>query len=107
MKELEWSPNEKKAARKAFDKAHHSEIEEIKKSLSEKIQKIGNDKDVWELHDYLTERRLSIDDKYDYRYSKLIIVFGILLKEKYLTMDDLKELSKDKLELIKNISKGF
>ncbi len=63
MKELEWSPNEKKAARKAFDKAYHSEIEEIKKSLSEKIQKIENDKDIWKLHDYLTERRLSIDDK--------------------------------------------
>ena len=105
MKELKWSIAEKKAARKAFDKAYLSEIKEIIMSLSKEVQKISNDQDVWKLHDYLTKKRSSIDTKYDYRYSKLIMVFGLLLKEKYLAIDDLKELSKEKLELIKNVSK--
>ena len=107
LEEIKWSPHEKKAARIAFDKAYHNEIEEIKRILAEKVRNIADDKDVWELHNYLTKRRLSIDDKYDYRYSKLIIVFAVLLRQKYLTLEDLEGLSEDKLELIKHFSEGL
>lgn len=102
IENINWSPEEKKIARKAFDKAYQTEINEIKKTLTKKINSIENDKDVWEIHNYLTKRREAVDEKYDYRYSKLIIVFGILINEKYLTIDDLKGLNKDKLELINN-----
>jgi len=107
MKELEWSPNEKKAARKAFDKAYQNEVEVIKNLLESKVQKIKSGKDIWEINDFLTERRISIDKKYDYRYSRLIIVLGILLSENYLTENDLNGLSEEKIEMIKNVSKGF
>ena len=107
MLEFNWSPTEKKIARRAFDKAYHNEIEEIKKILAEKVQNIADDKDVWELHNYLTKRRLSVDDKYDYRYSKLIRVFAVLLGQKFLTLEDLEGLSEDKLEVIKKFSEGL
>ena len=107
MKNITWSPEEKIIARKIFDKAYETEIEEIKNLLINKIQKIKDGKDIWDINDFLTERRISIDKKYDYRYSQLIVVLGILLSEKYLTDNDLKGLSTDKIEKIKNVSKGF
>lgn len=107
MENITWSPEEKKVARKIFDKAYQNEVEEIKNLLERKVQKIKSGKDIWDINDFLTERRISIDKKYDYRYSRLIIVFGILLSEKYLTENDLNGLSEEKIEMIKNVSKGF
>jgi len=107
MENITWSPEEKKVARKIFDKAYHNEMEEVKKLLESKVQKIKSGKDIWEINDFLTERRISIDKKYDYRYSRLIIVLGILLSENYLTENDLNGLSEEKIEMIKNVSKGF
>jgi len=107
MENITWSPEEKKVARKIFDKAYQNEMEEVKKLLESKVQKIKSGKDIWEINDFLTERRISIDKKYDYRYSRLIIVLGILLSENYLTENDLNGLSEEKIEMIKNVSKGF
>ena len=107
MENITWSPEEKIIARKIFDKAYETEIEEIKNLLVNKIQDIKDGKDIWDINDFLTERRISIDKKYDYRYSQLIVVLGILLSEKYLTDNDLKGLSTDKIEMIKNVSEGF
>jgi len=107
MENITWSPEEKKVARKIFDKAYHNEMEEVKKLLESKVQKIKSGKDIWEINDFLTERRISIDKKYDYRYSRLIIVLGILLSENYLTENDLNGFSEEKIEIIKNVSKGF
>ncbi|MBU2445484.1 MAG: hypothetical protein KJ666_07925 [Bacteroidetes bacterium] len=107
MENITWSPEEKKVARKIFDKAYQNEVEEIKNLLEKKVQKIKSGKNIWDINDFLTERRISIDKKYDYRYSRLIIVFGILLNEEYLTENDLKGLSEEKIEMIKNVAKGF
>ena len=60
--------------------------------------------DIWSLHDYLSERRKTTDAKYDYRYSQLIIVFGRLLREKWLEDEDLEGLGPDKLEAIQRIA---
>jgi hypothetical protein len=107
INELKWSPEEKKIARNIFDKAYQNELEEIKNILVKKVEEIKDRKDIWDINDFLTERRISIDKKYDYRYSRLIIVFGILLSEEYLRENDLKGFSEEKIEMIKNVSKGF
>ena len=41
------------------------EIEELKKTVFEKATQIQSDEDIWELHNFLTERRDEIDEKYD------------------------------------------
>jgi len=60
--------------------------------------------DIWELHDFLTEKRKEIDEKYDYRYSVLILVFGRLLREGWIELDNLEGLDEDKITKIKNIA---
>ena len=56
--------------------------------------------DVWRLHDFLSTIRHEIDGKYDYRDSVLIFVLAQLLKEKWLQLNELEGLAKDKLAKI-------
>lgn len=102
--DLKWSSDEKKVARKAFDNAYQREMDEIKSLLIEKVSSLKTDSDLWAIEDYLNERRKVVHNKYDYRYSQLIFVFSRLLKEGYLSEDDIVELNKDKRELIKKLS---
>jgi hypothetical protein len=104
INDIKWSASEKKIARAAFDKAYQREMEEIKNDIYEKTAALKNEKDIWELHNYLSDRREEIDKKYDYRYSQLILVFSRLLSENYLLEEDLNDLSEDKLKLIKKLS---
>lgn len=99
-----WSKNEKSIARAAFDKAYEKECHQIIGKLREKSLKLSDPEDIWEFHDYLSEIRKEIDKKYDYRYSVLIMVFSILLKQQWLKIDDLEGLSADKIEKIKSLA---
>ena len=58
--------------------------------------------DLWELEHHLTQRRKEIDHKYEYRASRLTLVFGALLHEGHLTEQDLRGLREDKLKAIRS-----
>lgn len=60
--------------------------------------------DIWKLHDYLTEKRNETDQKYDYRYSVLLSVFGQLMCEGWIKQEDLAGLSDEKLQEIRRIA---
>ena len=104
INDLKWNADEKKVARAAFDKAYQREMEEIQNTLFDKVAKLKNDKEVWSIYNYLTKRKNNVDNKYDYRYSQLIIVFGKLMKEGYLREEDISRLSEEKIEFIKKVS---
>ena len=101
---FKWSKNEKKIARAAFDKAYQNEMVEIKNELLRQIEELKDLNDIWKIHDYLKDRRKHIDITYDYRYSVLIRVFGLLLRNSFITLKDLEGLSEEKIKVIKNIS---
>ena len=69
-----------------------------------KVSKIKTNEDIWTILDLLLEKRKTVDSKYDYRYSQLIIVFSRLLSEGYLKEEDISELAEEKRELIKKLS---
>jgi hypothetical protein len=104
MSEDKWSKTEKSVARAAFDKAYDKECRQIIGKLKEKSLKLSDPKDLWELHDYLSEIRKEISEKYDYRYSVLLLVFAHLLKQQWLKIDDLEGLSGDKIDRIKRLA---
>jgi hypothetical protein len=56
------------------------------------------------VHDFLTEKRRETDQKYDYRYSVLTRVLGVLLREGRLTRNDLEGLSAEKMSQIMRIA---
>ncbi|MBM3712917.1 MAG: hypothetical protein FJW56_05725 [Actinobacteria bacterium] len=105
QRNFNWSPQEKKISRAAFDKAYQVEMNKIKNELERMLSNLDDLQKIWSIHNYLTKKRNELDKKFDYRYSVLIIVFGRLLSEGVITEKDLKGLSEDKLEAIKNLSK--
>ena len=102
-----WSKLEKAIARKAFDAALERELQEVIREAKQKAGQIKQPADLWDLEHYLTERRKEIDRKYDYRYSQLDLVFGRLLREKWIDEEDLRGLGEDKLRAIRSYATYF
>jgi hypothetical protein len=101
---VKWAPAEKQIARRMFDKAYQREIDAITEGVKERAQKIHDSRDLWKLHDFLSKKRKETDQKYDYRYSMLAIVFGRLIREGLLSIDELRGLSEEKLAHIRQIA---
>lgn len=104
MGDFKWSDAEKKVARRAFDAALQREYAALLEKLKGWAANAENPEDIWAIHDYLAEQRKTIDGKYDYRYSQLIIVFGRLLREKWIGDKDLEGLGEEKLQAIRRIA---
>ena len=105
--EITWSKNEKKIARKAFDLAYSREMEEIRRELKKMINDLKEDKDVWQIEEYLHEKRKDMSFRYDYRYSVLLTTFPILIKRGYLKETDLEGLSEEKILRIRKATEFF
>jgi len=106
MRNLVWSPAEKRVARPAFNRALEQEFERVIRETKERAAKIREVQDLWKLEDWLGERRREIDQRFDYRYSVLPEVFGLLVRDGRLKEDDLQGLGEDKLDFIRRIA-GF
>jgi len=104
MRDISWSKKEKEIARRAFGNAYQKECTALVMRSKKMLDSINDPRDIWKIHDMLTESREEIDLKYDYRYSVLISVFARLLRESWLTETDFAGLREDKLESIKALS---
>ena len=101
MNGFKWSKAEKIIAKDAFNNAYQRECNNIIKEIKE--YKLKKPEDIWSLSKMLKEREKEINNIYDYRYSQLIFVFGILIKRGFLSIDELDGLSDDKIEQIKKL----
>jgi hypothetical protein len=97
MSVTEWSPSEKKIARRVFDAAVERELAEIMAEFKARAAKAKTPADMWDVRDYLTRTQRAFDAKYDFRYSQLLFVFGLLLREKRIDEAELKGLAEKKL----------
>jgi hypothetical protein len=100
-----WTESEKKIARGVFDAAVQRELAEVMIEFKARATEAKNPADMWAVEEYLKRTRLEIDAKYDFRYSQLHLVFGILLREKRIEEKNLRGLAEDKLERIRGVSK--
>ncbi len=105
MNKINWSKSEKAAARRAFDTAYKRECDAIIAKLKEMISKATEPEHIWQIHDYLDKQQKNINDKYDYRYSVLILIFARLLSEDWLKKSDLEGLGEDKIKKIEKLAK--
>ena len=99
-----WLKSEKAIARTAFDAARDRELHEVIQKAKQMANEIRQSSDLRDLEHYLTERRKEIDRKYDYRYSRLMQVFGRLLYEGRVTAEDLSGLHDNKLKSIRSLA---
>jgi hypothetical protein len=103
MREFTWSATEKKAARAAFDLALTRELNATRREAEAILQNADDDRAIWRLHDFLSDKRREIDEKYDYRYSVLMLVFPRLVSEGWLKVDELAGIGAEKLEVIEKL----
>jgi len=102
--DMTWSRSEKAIARKAFDVALKRKLHELMQEVKKIASQIKQPSDLWDLQEYLTQRRKEIDRKYDYRYSHLTQVFGRLLYENRVSEGELRGFSEDKLKTIRSFA---
>ena len=100
MHDFSWTHAEKKIARRVFEAALQTELAEVMAEFKRKADRATTPDDMWDVEEYLGQRRKHIDAKYDYRYSQLLRVFGQLVYEGRVSLADLQGLSGDKLERI-------
>jgi len=99
--QITWTQTEKKTARKAFDTAFERQCAAITEEVKNMIANASISSDIWRVHDFLSQRRRTVDKIYDYRYSVLLNVFARLLRDGWLTETDLVGLQEEKIEEIK------
>ncbi len=99
-----WSGGEKKIARRAFDAALEKEFAALIVQIKEMTATLATPTDTWDMHHFLSGRLREIERKYDYRYSQLIVVFGRLMREGWITESELEGLKIDKIEMIRHVA---
>jgi hypothetical protein len=107
IKHVHWTPAEKKAARRAFDEALGRNLSAIIAEAKRRVVNVADPSDLWELEAYLTESRKTVDRVYQYRYSDLLRVFSILMRDGWLKEEDLLGLQPDKIADIKAFAESL
>jgi hypothetical protein len=101
MRDLHWSHAEKQLARRAFQKALENEKNALILKFKDRAAKIKKIEDLWKLVYWAEQRGKEINEKYDYRYSVLPMVFGRLIREHDIEWQDLAGLGEDKMEFVR------
>ena len=104
MQNLSWSAKEKQLARAVFEFAAVAEEQELLEHFKQKAAALKRMEDLWALQYAIRDAERDYQQKYDFRYSQLIIVFGRLVREGRISIDELNGLSEEKLKFIGRIS---
>ena len=104
MNDIKWSLAEKNLSRKVFEQALESELREVIAEFKAKAAATSAPEEMWNVRKFLDSRERDIQEKYDYRYSQLIFVFGRLIREGRLQEEQLAGLSEEKLTFIRRIA---
>ncbi|MFA6013886.1 MAG: hypothetical protein WC742_02385 [Gallionellaceae bacterium] len=100
----DWGASERKIARRVFDTALHHELAEIMRTFKSMAANASEPDEMWATEEFLSKARHAIDGKYDFRYSQLDVVFGVLLREGRISAEDISGLSEEKINHIARIA---
>jgi Photoprotection regulator fluorescence recovery protein len=103
--ETEWSEVEKQVAQTALKQAYNRETKALVEQIRKRVEAVSEIEDIWRLHDFLSAKRHEIDGKYDDSDSAYIFVFARLIKEKWLSLNELSGLESDKLSKVVALSR--
>lgn len=104
MQDFTWSPKEKQLARAVFERAAVAEEQEILQRFKSSAATLTSLEDLWSLQSTIRETEREYQQKYDYRYSQLIVVFGRLVREQRISIEELRGLTEEKLKYIERIA---
>ena len=93
MNKIQLSETENKIAQQAFQTAYQRETSTLITSVRDRASSITELEDLWNLHDLLSTKRYEIDGKYEYNAATVVFDFAQLIKEGWLSLEDLKGLN--------------
>lgn len=99
------SATEEKIAEQALQKAYEREISALINDIRDRANSLNEIEDLWDLHDLLSTKRYEIDGKYAYNSSSMVFDFANLVKEKWLTLEDLQGLPSEILSKISALAR--
>jgi hypothetical protein len=99
-----WTEQEQAIAKQAFDTAYSRAIAVLTETLRERVLALKGAEDLWQLHDFLSVQRHSIEGHFDFRLDGILFVFASLVKDKLLSIDELAGLEAEKLAKITAMS---
>jgi hypothetical protein len=94
---VRWTAAVKKVARKAFDNALERHLTGIIGEAKRMMASVAATSELWQVEAYLTESRKTVDRIYQFRYSDLLRVFSILMRDEWLKEADLAGLQPEKI----------
>ena len=100
-----WTETEQAVAREAFDRAYGRAVEQLVASVRSKAASLSSAETVWQLHDYLSIERHTIEGRFDFRLDGILFVFASLVKDSLLEIDELAGLDAEKLAKITAMSR--
>lgn len=95
-----WSEREQSIAKEAFERAYGRAVSELIRTIKTRSETLSSAEAVWELHDYLSIERHTIEGRFDFRFDGILFVFASLVKDDLLSIDELEGLTEDKLSKI-------
>ena len=104
---VRWTTAEKKVARRAFDSALERRLTAITAEAKRMMTNVADPSELWQVEAYLTESRKTVDRIFQFRYSDLVRVFSILMRDEWLKAADLTGLQPEKIADITRAAKSL
>lgn len=95
-----WTEIEQEVAREAFARAYARAIQTLVESVQLRAAGLNGADSVWQLHDFLSIERHTIEGRFDFRYEGILFVFASLVKDRLLQLEELTGLDSEKMAKI-------
>ena len=95
-----WTEIEQEVAREAFARAYARAIQTLVASVQVRAAGLNGADSVWQLHDFLSIERHTIEGRFDFRYEGILFVFASLVKDQLLQLEELSGLDSEKMAKI-------
>ena len=100
-----WTVSEQSVAREAFDRAYGRAVDKLVVEVRSKSEHLDSAETVWQLHDYLSIERHTIEGRFDFRLDGILFIFASLVKDHLLQIEELTGLDAEKLAKIEAMSR--
>ena len=100
-----WSESEQEVARQAFEQAYQRTIHRLISELQEKTKNLNSAEAIWQLHDFLSIERHTIEGRFSFSAEGILFVFASFVKDDLLHINELAGLDAEKLAKVSAMSR--
>jgi len=105
VSKIQLSEIEIQIIEQVFQTAHQRETSALIAHVRDRSASITELNDLWSLHDLLSTKRHEIDGKYSFNETSYVFDFASLIKEGWVSLEDLKGLNSGTLSKISALAR--